>query len=183
MGSDGSNQSRLTSNAAQDLLPSISPDSGHVAFLSNRDGYYAIYVMDMDGSNPMRLTDSLNYDPLSPGWLDPRITGRYYDVRLSPVWSPESKRIAYHSLSGGVLHIYLVGADGTAQKRLTAIAGVEFSPAWSPDGQRIVFVAPRDGGNDIFMINADGSPGETRLTRDRAQNSLPSWSESRSSVR
>ncbi|NIM52761.1 MAG: hypothetical protein GTO22_26535, partial [Gemmatimonadales bacterium] len=43
---------------ADDREPAWSPDGTRIAFASNRDGNYEIYVMDADGSNPVRLTDN-----------------------------------------------------------------------------------------------------------------------------
>ena len=45
MNADGSNLINLTNNAAADLYPSWSPDGTKIAFGTNRDGNYEIYVM------------------------------------------------------------------------------------------------------------------------------------------
>jgi LysM repeat protein len=52
---DGSGLKRLTNNAAQDGLPSWSPDGKSIAFVSNRDGAWAIWAMDASGSNQRKL--------------------------------------------------------------------------------------------------------------------------------
>ena len=52
MNADGTNQTRLTNNSASDTYPAFSPDSGQIAFDSNRDGNDEIYVMKADGSGP-----------------------------------------------------------------------------------------------------------------------------------
>jgi|GEM_PF-5727535 len=53
---DGSNQQRLTYNAARDALPRWSPDGEKIVFQSDRDGNWEIYVMNADGSDQQRLT-------------------------------------------------------------------------------------------------------------------------------
>src|SRR5215203_1144867 len=66
---DGSNQTRLTDNAASDALLSWSPDGTKIASSSNRDGNWEIYVMNaQDGSNQTRLTDNAASDAL-PEWM------------------------------------------------------------------------------------------------------------------
>ncbi|MDQ3684527.1 MAG: hypothetical protein M3430_02860, partial [Acidobacteriota bacterium] len=61
MNSDGSNQSRLTNNAANDNYPAFSPDGSRIAFSSERDsGLDEIYVMNSDGSSQTRLTNSVD---------------------------------------------------------------------------------------------------------------------------
>ena len=59
MNADGSNQTRLTNNPADDSLPSFSGDGSKIAFISTRDGpNQEIYVMNADGSNQTRLTNN-----------------------------------------------------------------------------------------------------------------------------
>jgi Tol biopolymer transport system component len=69
MEADGSQQTRLTTDAADDGHPSWSPDGSHIAFQSTRDGLYQIFVMEADGSHQRPLTtshifnESMNYMP------------------------------------------------------------------------------------------------------------------------
>jgi LysM repeat protein len=72
---DGSGLKRLTSNAAQDGLPTWSPDGKSIAFVSNRDGGWAIWVMDASGSNQRKLF-SLNggYGSGEYDWTRERIS-------------------------------------------------------------------------------------------------------------
>ena len=59
------------------LLPAVSasgcrptpapPATGRIAFFSNRDWTYEIYVMDADGSNQTRLTNNPAVD-WTPAW-------------------------------------------------------------------------------------------------------------------
>ena len=58
MNADGSNQTRLTNNTADDYFPSFSGDGSKIAFVSDRDGGDEIYVMNADGSNQTRLTNN-----------------------------------------------------------------------------------------------------------------------------
>jgi len=66
MDADGSNQTRLTNNPADDGSPAWSPDGSRIAFYSDRDGNYEIYVMDADGSNQTRITNN----PAGDAFLD-----------------------------------------------------------------------------------------------------------------
>ncbi len=51
MNTDGSEQTRITNNSADDWVPCFSPDGTKIAFTSERDGNSEIYVMDADGNN------------------------------------------------------------------------------------------------------------------------------------
>ncbi|MCE2398966.1 MAG: PD40 domain-containing protein [Gemmatimonadetes bacterium] len=56
---------RLTDNSADDSEPAWSPDGTRIAFDSQRDDNYDIYVMDADGGSQTRLTDNSDLD-ISP---------------------------------------------------------------------------------------------------------------------
>ena len=58
MNADGTGQARLTNNAAYDSDPSWSPDGSRIAFNSDRDGNYEVYVMNADGTGQARLTNN-----------------------------------------------------------------------------------------------------------------------------
>ena len=58
---------RLTDNPADDFQPAWSPDSLRMAFVSDRDGDFEIYVMSADGSAETRLTNNAA-DDIEPAW-------------------------------------------------------------------------------------------------------------------
>ena len=133
------------------------PEAGlRIAFASQQDGNWEIYVMDGDGSNLTRLTD----DPADDG---------------SPVWSPDGSQILFHSDRAGNFDIYVMNADGSGLTPLTDDPKADTFPAWSPDGKKIVFQSKRDGDKEIYLMNADGSD-QTRLTNTPSDESFPSFS-------
>ena len=68
-------------------------------------------------------------------------------------------RILYPSNASGSRDIWIMNADGTKQKQLTANAGANLQPSASPDGRYIVFLSNRAkvGAFNIWRMDADGS--------------------------
>lgn len=62
MNTDGSEQTRLTKNNANDDDPIWSQDGKHIIFISDRDGNYEIYEMNNDGSEQINITKNLAID-------------------------------------------------------------------------------------------------------------------------
>ena len=140
-----------------------------IAFSSDRDGNWEIYVMDTDGGNLRRLTNHPDRD-------------------FSPSWSPDGRRIVFVSERDGHPHfiqgrftdeIYVMDADGGNPQNLTNNPSDDRSPSWSPDGKRIVFQSDRDNDRDhnieIYVMDADGS-NQQRLTNNLTEDEYPSWS-------
>jgi len=130
----GQDRKSLTSTALNSW-PAYSPDGKYIAFGSNRDGDYEIYVMNADGSAIRRLTHS-------PG-LDAR-----------PAWSPDGKRIAFTSNRDGDYEIYVMNADGKNVRRVTRHPERDDYAAWHPDGRHLVIVSERAGKFDLYLVEA-----------------------------
>ena len=71
-------------------------------------------------------------------------------------WTPDGK-IVFPSDASGDREIWIMEADGTGLKQLTADAGDYQLPAVSSDGRYIVFASRRGGKRNIWRINSDGS--------------------------
>jgi Tol biopolymer transport system component len=130
--------------------------TAHIAFASDRDGNFEIYIMDADGGGQTRLTEDASED-------------------YSPAWSPDGRRLAFVSTRDGNAEIYVMNADGTGQTRLTNNTASDLAPAWTRDGSQIAFVTNRDGNDEIYLMNADGS-NQTNLTNNPADDASFSFS-------
>lgn len=215
MNADGSGQTRLTTNPpidpshpfpqSVDYLPCWSPDGTKIAFETGRDNdtLLAIYVMNDDGTNPVRLTGS-GWDVYAPTWsFDgnrlafqgtnefPRYqpSGIYImdadgtnPVRIqpdstsgwAPAWSPDGMMIACDGWDGSNYQIYTMNADGTNLRQLTT-GSLNDGADWSPDGSKIAFWTNRDGNAEIYVMNTDGSD-LIRLTNNAGFDAEPAWS-------
>jgi Tol biopolymer transport system component/tRNA A-37 threonylcarbamoyl transferase component Bud32 len=94
---------------------------------------------------------------------------------VAPQYSPDGKKLAFHSDRGGTVQIWTCNVDGSGCVQLTSMAGlVQGTPRWSPDGRQISFDSNTNGYH-IYTINADG--GKPRqMTSGTAVNIIASWS-------
>ena len=157
MNADGSGVARMTTNAAADTMPAISPDGLRVAFTSNRDGNREIYVMGINSSNVTRLTSNTANDE-------------------QPAWSPDGTKIAYTSTVTGNSEIFVMNADGSNKVNVTNNPAEDTGATWSPDGTQIAFSSTRAGNPEIYRANANGSGTPTRLTNTNKIDTDPDWS-------
>jgi His/Glu/Gln/Arg/opine family amino acid ABC transporter permease subunit len=162
---DGSDLVQLTGDVpaygkSTDGLSNLSwsPDGRQIAFMAkDESGNVDVYVMDADGGDVTRLTDSPGDD-------------------VFPVWSPDGERIAFTSKRGGVyLNIYTMKPDGSGLVRVTDEAADHQDVQWSPDGERIAFTSRSAGNLDIYIVNADGSDLR-RMMYTRGEDKSPNWS-------
>jgi Tol biopolymer transport system component len=204
MQQDGTAQTRLTNAAdVSQSQPVFSPDGSQIAYIAKDELGFNIYIMDADGSNPIRLTAGDNYweptfapDGVQIAFTHMTLEGNGYiyvmDIdgrhvtRLTsgditydsaPDWSPDGSQIIFTSdRAAGNSDIYVMNADGSHVERLTTDAAFDGMAAWSPDGSQIAFQSDRAAGNmDIYVMNADGSH-VTRVTSDAEYDSNATWS-------
>jgi Tol biopolymer transport system component len=91
-------------------------------------------------------------------------------------YSPDGKRIVFHSTRSGASEIWASDADGSNIVRLTNFsAPITGSPRWSSDGQWIVFDSNKEGQFEVYRVRANGGTPE-RLTNDPAIDGVPSYS-------
>jgi TolB protein len=142
-------------DSATNIQAALAPDRTRVAFSSNRNGSFDIYVMDSDGQNLRRVTTS----PGNEG---------------DPAWTPDGARIVYTSTTGTTSQIAIMFADGGDNRTLTIAAGGNHSPTVSGDGRTIAFVSARDGNHAIYTMNLDGS-NQRRLIKNSARQTNPRY--------
>lgn len=159
---------RLTSGPWDDINPSLSMDGSKVAFASNRNGYWDLYILELSSGSLSRLTDSLSYE------------GR-------PSWSPDGLWLAYEAYTdAGGLEIFIGPADGSGSAvQLTMDPAADHSPAWSPLGRAIAFVSTLTGDPEIWLADLD-QIGEGRFRNisfsPGTSESHPVWSANGSSL-
>ena len=195
---DARNLSR--SPGSSERYASWSPDGERVAFTSDRDGTYNLFIVDADGRNLRQLTHekapmvagmqswtadgrSIYFglfgkkEPLmcriSPEGSDFKVVGEGID----PAVSPDGKTIAFaRKLQKGHC-LFAMDADGGNIRRLTQreneFAGVH--PTWSPNGKKIIYADRVGDALELFSIDPDGKEAR-QLTFLRQAATSPSVS-------
>jgi Tol biopolymer transport system component len=109
MQGDGSSPVRLTM-AEHDTAPAASPDGSRIAFMSNRDGDWDIFMVELnrpegpEGEGITQLTSNAARDGL-------------------PVWSPDGRWLAFVSDRNGAWALWVMRPDGSAQRKLFNLGG------------------------------------------------------------
>ena len=161
MNTNGSSVTNISNNAFCDRSPVWSPNGGKIAFMSERNGDWDIYIMNPDGTDQRPLAGN-------PG------------IDRAPAWSPNGSRLAWESHVSGTPNIWMCDADGGGSRPVIrrempliieraeeeGIEQVEqvvpnnafylTEPVWSPDGKRIASVGLSDN-QMVFVLDVDGS--------------------------
>jgi uncharacterized protein YjdB len=148
---------RLTSDPSVETMGAYSPDGASIAYVSNRDGTFELYVANADGSAPRRITQS-------PA------------AELTPRWTPDGRHLIYGVQETGSrsAHIWTMGADASGARPLTQGESTNLEPAISPDGGTIAFTSTRDGNYEIYLMAGEGS-GQRNVSRSALKETHPAW--------
>ena len=111
-------------------FPAISPDGKTVAFSYKGD----IWTVPANGGQARQITTNPAYDAY-------------------PVWSPDSRQIAFASSREGSMDIYVVGRDGGAPRRVTTDSGDEYPMAWRNDSTIMLKASIMPKATSIMFAN------------------------------
>jgi Tol biopolymer transport system component len=147
MSSDGQNEQKLTSAGIYEYVSDFSPDGSRIIFSSlieydsthNAMDNWDIFIMDIDGSNRINLT---NNDVAAVG----------------PRFSPDGEEIVFTMGTQNIDDIYTMDIDGSNITNLTNNPGSQIAIQYSPEGRKILVSSARNEEHrKIYVMNADGS--------------------------
>lgn len=131
----------------------ISPDGRTIAFTYKGD----IFTVPASGGTAMRITSQPTYES-------------------NPIWSPDSKALAFASDRHGNGDIFVTAADGSSSewRRLTFNSANETPEAFTPDGKAVLFTAsiqdpassalfPSGRMTELYSVKTDGKTAPTQL--------------------
>jgi len=142
----------ITANANPLWLryPSISPDGSKIAFSYQGD----LFIVNSDGGNAKQITSHTAHDYM-------------------PIWSHDSKKIAFSSNRHGNFDVFLTDINGTTPKRLTQFSMNDIPCDFTTDNKNVIFTSSRlDDSksvqfpypmlNEVYQVNIEGGR-ETQL--------------------
>ena len=128
----------LTALPGWAIFPAFSPNGSRIAFAwhgtdtaESRSNGFDLYVKTIGNENLLRLTNHLS-------------------EQIAPTWSPDGTQIAFQRLSGDGSGIYVVPAEGGAERKLRSThpsLGSSMPISWSADGKSIAFADSPPGGH------------------------------------
>ena len=168
---------RLTDAVGYDAEASYSPDGKSICFASNRRAYSGelsadeqklfaqdpasaidLYMMDADGSNVRRLTETVGYDG-------------------GPFFSPNGKQICWRRFAenGAIAEIMIMNADGSEQRAITHMQAMSWAPYFHPSGDYLIFATNKHGFEnfELYLVDAAGEREPVRTTYRAGFDGLP----------
>ena len=130
----GTTVTQITSDPADDVMPTYHPDGERIAFASNRSGQWNIYLTSNKGGAPIQITN----DP---------------DPEIHPTFSPDGRMLAYskYSSQSGRWEIWAVEIENPGVRQFLEYG---MFPQWSPDvaSSKILFQRARQRGSRLHGI-------------------------------
>ncbi len=140
---------QLTRIADKATYPALSPNGDWIAFYRIIREQRDIWIVSIDGGDPLRFTDNSAAD-------------------MYPAWSPDGSTLAFSSERAGGCGIWIAkvknGIRNGPEQQLTIGAVRALMPAWSPDGSRIAFTGEIGGHHEAYVVPARIGSEPERLT-------------------
>jgi TolB protein len=118
--------------------PAWSPDGKKILFLGRRRGRSSLRLVDPDGKNEVKLTNS----PEDESAL---------------VWSKDGSQIAYLARKDGKTQLRLLEIESKKTRRLAALEGNSAETvSWSSDGKQLIFVSGAPKKEAVYSLEIKG---------------------------
>jgi TolB protein len=152
---------RLAHKVADEVVQQFTGEAGiadtKIAYVGVVAGNKELHTMDYDGAGSTRVTSNNS-------------------INLSPVWSPDTRSLAFTSYMRGYPYLYrMFPFENRPVQVLAGFLGINTSPAFSPDGQSVALTLSRDGNPEVYVLNL-ATGAFRRLTTYSGIDTEPSWS-------
>jgi Tol biopolymer transport system component len=156
MNEDGSHRTRMTSHPAIDQAPSWSPNADNLAFLSNRNGSFDLYLIPVDGGEVQPVTGGMEV--------------------VDYAWAPDGQSIAIVSAATDIWQIHVVDLRDLSTQPVSLKERFAGDPMWSPDGSLILYASYGESGSELRTATPDGAEPTTLWRHPEYGIRQPQWS-------
>ena len=147
-------QALPTNSPRNDQNAQWSPNGMQLAFASDRDGDFEIYIWDSQTNETRQVTDNRVEDE-------------------GPGWSPTGTQLAFSRAIKNKRDVFVRDLGTGIERNLTNNRANDYGRNWY--GDELVFTSDRDGDYEIYKINAvSGGPAE-QLTHNRIGDYGADW--------
>ena len=151
----GGNVGCLQSGQTGSGHPALSPDGTQMAYISNEDGDWDIFIVDVANLGaPRKLTDN--------GQVDQH-----------PRFSPDGQTILFQSNPYSTFDLFTMRTDGSELTQLTFSVEDEVDGEWV-GSDRIVYSGLQGADYELMMMDRDGQ-NQVRLTDSEGMDGGPAW--------
>ncbi len=152
--------------------PALSPQGDKIAFISNRDTYFDVFIMNaIDGTIIKKLVNGNTTEDFEQlNIITPGLT-----------WSPDGSKIALSAKSGGYDVIYIIDVETEDRETLPFQMDAIKSVTWSPDGKYLAFVGHDAKESDIYIYNFNEQK-IVNITNDIFSDNFPAWAPDNSTI-
>lgn len=139
--------------------PTFSPDGTRIAFVSDKDGWPAIYTIStiFSGKRP-----------------EPTLITKESKENSCPAWSPDGKKLAYSAKTKSVRQIWIYDFESKEERQLTDGAGNKENPSWASDSMHLVFNSTDGVVSELFIVNLN-QPEVVKISQGPGKKHYPTW--------
>ena len=153
---EGSARNLTRTPGIREKLVAWSPDGRWIAYVSDRSGEDEIYIAPQDGLGKER-----------------QITSAYKGFKFTPVWSPDSKKLAWGDKD---LRLWYIDIDEKKPVQVDSSRYAEMQDySWSPDSKWLAYDKNAENGFSIVYLYAVGDRKITPVTDSMTNSTLPSF--------
>ncbi|MBE7542020.1 MAG: PD40 domain-containing protein [Solibacteraceae bacterium] len=143
-------------SGAHEKFPDWSPDGRHIAYISDLSGEEELYIVPQDGSGPaVQLTTD----------------GK--EMRYRPLWSPDSKKIAFSDKEGRLFVVTV--ADKSKKLVADEKRGQLQDFTWAPDSRHLAFSLSGESPIRAIHIWSEADGQVRRVTDPMFPANNPAW--------
>jgi TolB protein len=152
---------RLAHKVADEVVMQFTGEPGvadtKIAYVNSGGGSKELSLMDYDGAGATRVTSNKS-------------------INLSPVWSPDTRSLAFTSYMRGYPYLYrMFPFEQRPVQVVAGFLGINTSPAFSPDGRFLAMTLSRDGNPEVYLLTL-ATGAFRRLTTYGGIDTEPTWS-------